>query len=95
MNVSRGALTWRCTLARWQSRQVLAQVLTCLARPCHTNLEETSLTVVLAPGWERPWTVSNTLCRRAVRTSGRTRPVETSQSSVRLPLPMGMSSHLT
>ena len=94
MNVSRGAMTWRCTLSRWQSRQVLAQVLTCLDRPCQTNLEEISFTVGLAPGWGRPWTVSNTLRLREAGTRGRTRPVEVSQSSVRLLLPIGMSSHL-
>ena len=59
----RGAMTWPCTLAHWQSRQVLAQVLTCLDRRCQTNLE-ISFTVVLAPGLERQWTVSNTLRRR-------------------------------
>jgi hypothetical protein len=42
----------RWILLRWQCRQDFAQLVTFLARPCQTNLEDTRHREASFPGWE-------------------------------------------
>ena len=93
--VWKGARTCFWTLDRWQLRQDLAHWVTCLFRPCHTNLAETSRFVSLAPGWAKAWIVSNTLRLHISSTTGLAEPVKMSHNTVKAPSANGTSASLS
>ncbi|KFD60299.1 hypothetical protein M514_27518, partial [Trichuris suis] len=87
-----GALMWRWILEVWQGTQDLAQILTCLRKPCHMNLAAMSFCVVRIESWARPWTISKMRRPQAAGIMGRGCPVETSQRRVAFVGPKRTSS---
>ena len=77
-----GVLVCLWTLERWQLRHDWAHLVTSLLRPCQTNLDATSLFVVLAPGCARAWAESKIFLFQDSGTIGRALPVEVSHSMV-------------
>ena len=82
---------WVWTFDLWQFKHVLAQYVTCLFKPCQMNLADTSRLVILAPGWDKVWTVSKTLRFQASGTIGLAEPVETSHNTENEPFENGTS----
>ena len=76
----------------WHGIHVRAHAVTCLLRPCHTNLLATILRVVRILGCDKLWMVSQTCPWCDTGTMGLWWPVDTLQSSVSPFLLKGTSS---
>ena len=78
-------LTWDCTLAFWQSRQLWTQSAMTEFMDIQTNLLLMMRRVALTPGWAMLWSASKTCLWSCCGTKGRKLPVDESPKSTLLP----------